>query len=85
MEEGGRFVLKIREIPPAPEAIVELVQCGCEVSKCSTFTCSCKRHGLPCTRMCKCDGAVETCINRINPLHVADLDSFENDEAESDI
>lgn len=39
--------------PPAPEAVVELVKCGCR-GECSTARCSCHKNNLPCTALCKC-------------------------------
>ena len=37
---------------PAPRAVLELVKCGCRISCCGN--CSCLRHNLPCTPLCKC-------------------------------
>jgi len=38
---------------PAPEAVLELVKCGCD-SSCVTTSCSCLRNGLCCMGICKC-------------------------------
>lgn len=37
---------------PAPQAVVELVKCGCHY-KCTNM-CSCQKNNLPCTALCKC-------------------------------
>ena len=37
---------------PAPKAVLELVKCGCRIS--CRGNCSCLRHNLPCTPLCKC-------------------------------
>ena len=40
--------------PPAHEAIINLVKCGCAKSKCTTTHCSCANAipPLPCTDLC---------------------------------
>lgn len=50
---------------PAPESVLNLVCCGCDVNKsaCSTGTCSCRRAVLVCTELCKCNGDVDECEN----------------------
>ena len=41
-------------LPPAPESIIELTECGCKTG-CNTNRCKClKNGGLKCTKMCKC-------------------------------
>ena len=47
--------------PPAPEAVIELVKCGCR-GECSTARCSCNKNNLPCTPLCKCGD----CCNAID-------------------
>ena len=51
----------LSEMAIAPESVVELVRCGCGISKCSR-RCSCRRHNLTCTESCAC-GADEECAN----------------------
>src|SRR4029434_9029421 len=42
-------------LPPAPEAILELVHCSCKKQKnCVRGKCTCKVYELPCTNLCKC-------------------------------
>lgn len=43
---------------PAPQAVVELVKCGCR-GKCTTH-CSCRKNNLPCTALCKCSDCGNT-------------------------
>ena len=38
---------------PAPEAVLELVKCGCR-GQCQSAKCCCLRNGLSCTALCKC-------------------------------
>ena len=51
----------LSDVAVAPESVVELVRCGCGVSKCSA-RCTCRQHNLTCTESCKC-GAGEECTN----------------------
>lgn len=46
---------------PAPQAIIELIKCGCKT--CETKGCGCKKNGLPCTPLCKCNSNL--CMNQI--------------------
>ena len=46
-------------VPPAPNAVIELIKCGCKKS-CAKH-CSCYKNGLPCTPLCKCYG--KSCTN----------------------
>ena len=39
------------DVPPAPEAIVEMVRCQCK-GNCSSNRCSCQSANLPCTDLC---------------------------------
>lgn len=43
-EEGGDYVPKVSDLPPAPSAVIELVKCGCRKSLCPTRSCSCKKN-----------------------------------------
>ena len=41
---------------PAPEAIVQLVKCGCQKNRFSNNRCHCRKSGLNCTYLCSfCD------------------------------
>ena len=44
--------------PPAPQAVLELVKCGCRL-QCSNH-CSCFKNNLPCTALCKCSDCGNT-------------------------
>ena len=74
-QDNGTYVPVVSKVPPAPEAVVELVKCTCWVSKCRQ-RCSCKTHNLTCTELCKCEGAEETCNNIVT----GDILSDEEDE-----
>jgi len=68
-----------KKVPVAPEAVVELVKCSCFASKCSG-RCSCRAHNLPCTELCRCEEAEDTC-NNIQVAHsLSDEDEIEDSE-----
>ena len=82
--ENGSLVPEISKVPPAPEAVVELVKCSCVVSKCSR-SCSCKKKkeksNLPCTELCKCEGAESSCNN----VETDEIESEDDDEIDADM
>ena len=51
---------------PAPQAVLELVKCGCKGSCEGKTNCSCKKNGLQCTALCKCSDCSNTEDYRIN-------------------
>ena len=59
---------------PAPEAVLELISCGCKKAKCQC-NCSCSRQSMACTEVCVCTGG-EDCLN---PHKVVIADSNESD------
>ena len=48
---------------PAPQAVIELVKCGCH-GKCASL-CSCRNNDLPCTALCKCSDCQNTVDYRV--------------------
>ena len=60
-DSNGFPIPILSEAPIAPESVIELVRCGCGVSKCSN-RCTCRLNNLNCTEICKC-GADEECLN----------------------
>ena len=65
-EENDAYVPVIMDKPPAPKAVVELVKCGCATTRCATLACSCRKQGLNCTAICKCEAEDEACDNATN-------------------
>lgn len=53
-------------LPPAPAAVVNLLQCGCKMG-CKS-RCSCRTHQLQCTELCKCFNNQPACTNSRYPL-----------------
>jgi hypothetical protein len=62
-EVEGQFTALGSDLPPAPKAVIQLVQCGCTTAMCRSRNCSCREIGLVCTEMCSCEGAEEKCTN----------------------
>jgi len=75
--ENAEWVPVMTTLPPAPEAVIELVKCGCSKERCSTNRCQCRRAGLLCTDLCICSDDSE-CENQ------HDTDQYQYDEDESD-
>ena len=59
INEEGVVHVKWINPPPAPAAILELVNCKC-TKGCNTNRCSCRKSSLKCTDLCKC----QECQNR---------------------
>ena len=75
--ENAEWVPVMTTLPPAPEAVIELVKCRCSKERCSTNRCQCRRAGLLCTDLCSCSDDSE-CENQ------HDDDQYQYDEDESD-
>ena len=41
IDDDHQYIPKVSELPPAPEAVIELVKCGCVKTKCANGSCSC--------------------------------------------
>ncbi|KAK5647771.1 hypothetical protein RI129_002663 [Pyrocoelia pectoralis] len=65
---------------PAPSAIVHLVKCSCNKSKCSNMQCGCKKSGLNCTDLCSCSELEDACENA--KMSVVEHDENEVDDTE---
>ena len=77
------WVPVMTNLPPAPEGILQLVQCGCSKERCSTNRCQCRKAGLNCTDLCNCSDNDETCDNEVQEEDV--LYSDEEDSSDSEM
>lgn len=69
-----RWVPVMTLLQPAPNAVLELVRCGCK-THCSSNRCQCRRAGLQCTDLCACfDDDGDPCQN-VNTVVVEDDDT----------
>ena len=71
------YVPVVTALKPAPDAVIELVRCGCKKSLCTTSRCSCIKANLMCTEMCACEAAGEQCTNT-DPEVEANISSEED-------
>ncbi|CAH3142523.1 unnamed protein product, partial [Porites lobata] len=72
------WVPVMTNLPPAPEAIIQLVRCKCAKSRCSNNRCQCQKAGLVCTDLCLCS---EDCQNE----YAESDDEYDEDEVEQEI
>ena len=77
-DEDGKWVPVMRNLPPTPEAIIQLVQCKCAKFHCSNNRCQCQKTGLVCTELCLCS---EDCQNE----YAESDDEYDEDEVEQEI
>ena len=77
-DEDGKWVPVMKNLPPAPEAIIQLVRCKCAKSRCSNNRCQCQKAGLVCTDLCLCS---EDCQNE----YAESDDEYDEDEVEQEI
>ena len=68
------------DLAPAPQAVMELVCCGCH-STCQTRRCSCVGNGLPYTEACTCS---EECTNSVTNLKDGDDDVDDDDQGQDE-
>ena len=61
--EDNKWFPVIPTLPPAPEAVIQLVKCGCATKRCSTNRCQCRKANLSCTDLCSCCDRGDICEN----------------------
>ena len=62
--EEDKWIEVMMTKPPAPEAVLSLVKCNCDKTKCANNHCSCRKVKLNCTELCGCAAEEENCENR---------------------
>ena len=77
------WVPVMTNLPPAPEAILQLEQCRCSKERCSTNRCQCCKAGLNCTDLLNCSDNGETSDNDVQEEDV--LYSDEEDSSDSEM
>ena len=65
--EDDQWVPIMTSLPPAPDAIIELVGCGCKTSHCSSNRCNC-------TDLCACSDNNVPCANQREDKYESDDD-----------
>lgn len=77
--EDDKWVEVMTTLLPAPDAIITLVKCNCDKSKCANNQCSCRKVNLNCTELCGCGAEEDRCEN-----HEAEEEVSNEDEEQSD-
>ena len=80
--EDNKWLPVMTTLPPAPEAVIQLVKCSCAKEKCSTNRCQCRKANLNCTDLCNCCDSGDICENSHSPND--DLEEDEDVANESD-
>ena len=83
MANGPRLMGTRRDKPAtSPEAILQIVKCGCSNERCSTNRSRCYNGGLNCTNLCTCANNGETCDNDVQEEDVlySDEENISDDD-----
>ena len=62
-EHDGLLVPITTALAAAPDAVIELIKCGCTKTQCDRNSCKCQSNGLNCTEMCACGAEEDKCSN----------------------
>ena len=76
----GIFSAVMTPAPPAPEAVTQLVKCGCRQTRCANNQCKCKKNGLSCTEFCTCSEEEDPCSNAAPSTEAYTEDSDSSDD-----
>ena len=80
MEVGPRRMGICHDKPAtSPEAILQLVQCGCSKERCPTNRCQCRKAGLNCTDLCNCSDNADNDIQGEDVLYSDKEDSSDSE------
>ena len=74
----GQLDINWMSLPPAPEALLELILCGC-TTDCTTGHCTCKRNGVSCAESCQCGDGCK------NPHNYTWEDEAEDSEGDGEL
>jgi len=78
---ADEYLPVMTKLPPAPEAIIQLVKCNCAKQRCSDNRCQCRKAGLKCTDLCTCSDDDESCSNiEDEDDHLEQTDGDSSDE-----
>ncbi|XP_015750019.1 PREDICTED: uncharacterized protein LOC107329879, partial [Acropora digitifera] len=82
--QDEKWVPVTTSLPPAPEAIIQLVKCGCIKTRCSTNRCNCRKTELKCTNLCSCADSGDLCDTDADDKDVEEMQYESGDSDESD-
>ena len=86
VDEEGKVSIDWMDLPPAPNGILENVQCACKTG-CISNRCSCRRANLKCTSLCRCNSCSNSVVVDGGRAEDDSDDGISNssDEEDSDI
>lgn len=79
VDNDGNVSIDWMDLPPAPDGILENVQCACKTG-CTSNRCSCHKANLQCTSVCRCSH----CSNATQESDESDTDADDIDENDFD-
>ena len=82
--ENNEWLPVMTRLPPAPEAVIHLVKCGCVKQRCETNHCQCRKAGLNCTDLCRCSDNGEKCENKEQITLLEDTDNEDDSDGGED-
>lgn len=86
-KDNDKWLPVMTTIPPAPEAIIEMVKCGSAKERCSTNRCQCRKAGLTCTELSTCSDDDDPCENDFHEADdecIVESDDSYNDASDGD-
>ena len=87
VDNDGNVSIDWMDLPPAPDGILENVQCACKTG-CMSNKCSCRKANLRCTSVCRCNqcsnGALENEDGDGSDNVPDDVDTTDTDESDGE-
>ncbi|XP_046856604.1 uncharacterized protein LOC124449684 [Xenia sp. Carnegie-2017] len=80
----GKLQIVWMTIPPAPDSLLDNVNCGCKTG-CNSQRCSCNKAGVKCTDVCSCTACTNVDIDDNDVEEEEFLDDDMDDEFEADL
>ena len=77
----GHYKPVMTSLPPAPQAVLDLVKCSCKKTRCTTNRCKCRKNGLNCTDLCSCCEDCESCDNSADTVLSEDEEDSDAEDA----
>eukprot|EP00794_Sanderia_malayensis_P001844 gene1844-2077_t len=82
LDDAGGVSIDWMDLPPAPDGILENVQCSCKKG-CSTNRCSCQKANLQCTSLCRCSSCSNIVVSQ-DGVTESDTESDNMDPSDTD-
>ena len=87
VDNDGNVSIDWMDLPPAPDGILENVQCACKTG-CMLNKCSCRKANLRCTSVCRCNqcsnGALENEDGDESDNVPENVDTTDTDESDGE-